>query len=291
MPIISSLNSQLADYGRLMRIDKPIGTYLLLWPTLWALWIAAEGFPDQHLLLIFVLGTFLMRSAGCVINDLTDKRFDAHVERTRDRPIATGRVSKLEAVALFLVLVSIAFYLVLLTNTLTISFAAIALAIAALYPFMKRLTYMPQAVLGVAFSMGIPMAFAAQTNTVPSVAWLLFSANVLWTVMYDTFYAMVDRDDDLKLGIKSSAILFGDMDKLMTGLLQLLVLLSLAAVGYQLNLDHWYFAALGFAAVFFAYQQYLVKDRFRILCFNAFVNNHWVGLVIFIGILLSYGYR
>ncbi len=291
MSIISTLNSQLADYGRLLRIDKPIGTYLLLWPTMWALWIAAEGFPDQHLLLVFVLGTFLMRSAGCVINDLTDKRFDAHVARTRDRPLATGRVSKLEAIALFLVLVAMAFYLVLLTNALTVAFAVLALLVAALYPFMKRLTYMPQAVLGVAFSMGIPMAFAAQTSTVPSIAWLLFSANVLWTVMYDTFYAMVDRDDDLRLGIKSSAILFGEMDRLITGMLQVLVLLSLAAVGLRLQLGHWYFAALGAAALFFGYQQYLVRDRLRDLCFNAFLNNHWVGLVVFIGILLSYGYR
>ena len=290
MKIATTLSNQLADYGRLMRIDRPIGTYLLLWPTLWALWIAAEGFPDQNLLIIFVLGTFLMRSAGCVINDLSDSRMDTHVERTKDRPLPTGRVSKIEAVILFSVLAATAFYLVLMTNSLTVAYAIVALGVAAIYPLMKRVTYLPQAVLGVAFSMGIPMAFAAQTGEVPAIAWLIFTANVLWTVMYDTFYAMVDRDDDLKAGIKSSAILFGEMDRLMAGILQLLTLVTLLAVGYRLQLNNWYFGSLGIAGLFFIYQQYLVKDRLRYLCFSAFLNNHWVGMTVFLGILLSYGY-
>lgn len=288
--MLSAISNQLADYGRLMRLDKPIGTYLLLWPTLWGLWVAAEGFPSQRILVIFVLGVIMMRAAGCIINDFADRKIDLHVERTRERPLTTGKVSKVEAIVLFLLLVSVAFYLVLLTNRLTISLSIVAVLLTMTYPFMKRYTYLPQVVLGAAFSMAIPMAFAAQTGEVPFIAWLIFTANVLWVVVYDTIYGMVDREDDLKIGVKSTAILFGEADKLMVGMLQLMTLLTLITIGYRMGMGPWFFSSLGLVSLLFIYQQYLMKDRVPFLCFRAFLNNHWVGMIVFIGLLLNYGY-
>lgn len=289
--MFSAISNQLADYGRLMRLDKPIGTYLLLWPTLWGLWVAAEGFPSQRILVIFVLGVILMRAAGCIINDFADRKIDLHVERTKERPLTTGKVSKTEAIVLFLLLVSVAFYLVLLTNRLTINLSIVAVLLTATYPFMKRYTYLPQVVLGAAFSMAIPMAFAAETGAVPFIAWLVFTANVLWVVVYDTIYGMVDREDDLKIGVKSTAILFGEADKLMVGMLQLMTILTLITIGYRMDMGPWFFSSLGLVCMLFIYQQYLMKDRIPFLCFRAFLNNHWVGMIVFIGLLLNYGYN
>jgi len=290
MPLFTLIKNQIADYGRLMRLHKPIGTYLLLWPTLWALWIAAEGFPQQAVLIIFVLGVIMMRAAGCIINDYADRHIDHHVKRTQDRPLTTGRVSAPEAWTLFVILVAASFYLVLLTNPLTIGLSVVAILLAATYPFMKRYTYLPQVVLGAAFSMAIPMAFAAQTNQVPFIAWLIYVANVLWTVVYDTIYAIVDRDDDLKIGVKSTAILFGDADTLMIGLLQFLTLCALLLVGYRAQLGPWYYGSLGLVAIFFVYHQYLMRGHDRARCFHAFLNNQWVGMIIFLGLLLNYAY-
>lgn len=273
-----------------MRLDKPIGIYLLLWPALWALWISAEGFPDQKILLIFVVGVVLMRSAGCVINDFADRKIDRYVERTKNRPLTSGRVSPAEALTLFAVLTVSAFLLVLLTNLLTIGLSVIAVLLAVSYPFMKRYTYLPQLVLGMAYGMSIPMAFAAQTGEVPAVAWLLYIANVLWTVTYDTMYAITDREDDLKIGVKSTAILFGEQDRLILGVLQVLILLALYIIGQQLNFGHWFSAGLWVAAVLFLYHQFLIKDRDGARCFKAFLHNHWVGMAIFLGILCQYGY-
>ncbi|MCF7981790.1 MAG: 4-hydroxybenzoate octaprenyltransferase [Pseudomonadales bacterium] len=291
MTALSLLKNQLADYSRLLRLDKPIGTYLLLWPTLWALWIAAEGFPSQPILIIFVLGVICMRAAGCIINDYADRKIDHQVERTRERPLTTGQVSTLEASTLFVILVSTSFYLVLLTNKLTIGLSFVAILLATTYPFMKRYTYLPQVVLGAAFSMSIPMAFAAETGTVPLIAWLIYTANVLWTVVYDTIYAMVDRDDDLRIGVKSTAILFGEADKLIIGILQLLTLATLCIVGYQLDMGPWFYASLILVSLIFLYHQYLIKNRDRSLCFHAFLHNHWVGMIVFIGLVLNYGYH
>ena len=286
--MIASLRQQFPDYLQLIRFDKPVGTYLLLWPTLWALWIAAEGFPDLKLLIIFALGTFLMRSAGCVINDFADRKVDGHVKRTSNRPMATGRISSKQALSFFALLCCLAFALVLFTNTLTIQLSFIAVALASLYPFMKRYTHLPQLVLGMAFSMSIPMAFAAQTNTLPTFMWLLFIGSTLWTVVYDTFYAMVDKDDDLKIGVKSTAILFGDDDRLITALLQLCVLIILAMAGYQFQLGGYFYLGLLAAAILFCYEQYLIRQRQREPCFKAFLNNNYVGMLIFIGIALHY---
>lgn len=282
------LRAQLPHYLALMRVSRPIGTYLVLWPTLWALWIAAEGFPDWHLLLIFCLGTFLMRSAGCVINDYADRDIDAHVRRTTERPFAQGKVTEKEALMLFASLCLISFVLVLFTNGLTILLSFGAVALAACYPFMKRYTHLPQLVLGAAFAWGIPMAFAAQTDSLPPALWLMYMAVLLWTVTYDTFYAMVDRDDDLKIGVKSTAILFGDDDKTITAMLQLCVLVILVLVGVQFSLSFIYYAGLMAAAGLFVYQQQLIKYRDRDQCFKAFLNNNWVGAVIFVGIVCHY---
>lgn len=276
-------------YGRLIRIERPIGSYLLLWPTLWALWIASEGMPDLKLLVIFVLGVFIMRSAGCAVNDIADRNIDAHVERTRDRPLAAGSITLREALAVFSLLVLLAFVLVLQLNLLTILFSVAAAILAASYPFMKRYHSLPQAYLGLAFSSAIPMAFTAVTNQLPPPgAWLLFAANLLWTTAYDTMYGMCDREDDLKLGMKSTAILFGDYDKLWVGVLQLGTLLLLSIVGQLNDLGLWFWLSLLVASGFFVYQQYLIRDRDRLLSFRAFLNNNWVGLTIFIGIFLDY---
>lgn len=276
------------DFIELTRLNRPIGILLLLWPTWWALWLAAEGIPSWQNLLIFTLGIVLMRSAGCVINDFADRNLDGHVERTKDRPIPSGRVSGREALILFVLLCLPALGLVLQTNTLTIYLSGGALLLAASYPFMKRYTYYPQAVLGAAFGWGIPMAFAAETGEVPRVAWLLFGANVVWTIAYDTLYAMVDRDDDIKMGVKSTAILFAEADKMIVGMLQGLTLFILWLLVQHAQLGFAYYVGLLVAAGLFGYQQYIVRDRERDACFRAFLNNNWVGAAIFAGIALSF---
>ena len=279
---------RLPDFVRLMRFDKPIGTLLLLWSTLWALWLAAGGVPSAKNLLIFVLGVILMRAAGCVINDVADRQVDGHVTRTRHRPLPSGQVNTREAMALFVVLCLAAFGLVLLTNPLTIKLALVGVALAACYPFMKRFTHLPQLVLGAAFAWSLPMAFAAESNSLPREMWTLYIAVVLWTVTYDTFYAMVDRDDDLKIGIKSTAILFGDMDIAITACLQCLTLIALLMTGINFNRGSWFFLSLLVAALLFLYQQYLIRHRERDGCFRAFLNNHYVGAIIFIGLAADY---
>jgi 4-hydroxybenzoate polyprenyltransferase len=273
---------------RLIRWDRPIGTLLLLWPTLWALWIAAEGVPSLDLLLIFTAGTILMRSAGCIINDLADRNFDGGVSRTRERPLVTGDVSVGEALGFFFLLCLCAFGLVLLTNLLTVLLSVPALLLAACYPLMKRYTHLPQVVLGMAFSMAIPMAFAAQRGELPPALWLLFTGNLLWTVVYDTKYAMVDRRDDLEVGIKSTAILFGESDRTIIGVLQVLCLAALALAGREFGLKWPYFAGLLVAAGLFVYHLYLIRDRDEAACFRAFKHNSWVGLAVFLGIAGSY---
>ncbi|HSH28795.1 MAG TPA: 4-hydroxybenzoate octaprenyltransferase [Thiohalobacter sp.] len=279
---------RLYQYYLLARLHRPIGTLLLLWPTLWALWLAAEGLPDLGVLGVFVAGVVLMRSAGCVINDYADREFDPHVKRTRERPVASGKVSPREALALFAVLCLIAFALVLLLNPLTIKLAFVGAALAAIYPFTKRFTHLPQLVLGAAFGWGIPMAFAAQTGELPRLAWLLFLVNILWATVYDTQYAMVDRDDDLKVGVKSTAILFGEADRLIIAMLQLLVLLGLGLVGGMAQLGLYYYLGLTVAAALALYQQYLTRNRERDACFRAFLNNSWFGAAVFAGLVLDY---
>lgn len=283
------LLERLKIYGRLIRFERPIGTLLLLWPTYWALWIAAQGFPGWKLLIIFSLGTFLMRSAGCAINDIADRKVDGHVERTKLRPLATGAISVKEALAVFGGLLLVAFILVLQLNTLTILFSGVAVLLAATYPFMKRYHHWPQVYLGLAFAWGIPMAFTAINDQFPPpVAWILLAANVAWTTAYDTMYAMCDREDDLKIGVKSTAIIFGEHDRLIVGCLQVLTLALLMWVGFLAGLNGWFWLSLVVAAGFFIYQQYLIRNRDRWLSLRAFLNNNWVGLVIFIGIALSY---
>lgn len=284
----TSLRDKIPDYLELIRFDRPIGTLLLLWPTLWALWLAAEGIPDLDLLVIFVVGTFLMRSAGCVINDYADRNIDGHVQRTNNRPLATGRISPKEALIFCALLCLLAFILVLFTNRKTIILSFAAVALAGCYPFMKRYTHLPQLVLGAAFSWGIPMAFAAQRDELPPQLWLLYVAVVLWTVAYDTFYAMVDRDEDIEIGVKSTAILFGSDDRLITATLQAFVIIILMLVGNEFELGYWYFIAVIAAGGLFGYQQYLIKQRNRDQCFKAFLNNHWVGAIIFAGIFFHY---
>ncbi len=284
----SSITTRLGDYARLMRLDKPIGIFLLLWPTLWALWIASEGHPDHQILVVFVLGVILMRSAGCIINDYADRDFDRHVSRTQNRPLTSGRVSTREAKILLLVLCLAAFLLVLQLNTLTILLSIVALLLAAIYPFMKRFTHLPQIFLGAAFGWAVPMAFAAQTGSVPQIAWLMFLATLLWATAYDTLYAMVDREDDLALGIKSTAILFGDSDRQIIGLIQVMVLLCLLMIGRQAELGTIYYISVLVAGLLAAYQQYLIRYRTREGCFQAFLNNNWFGMAIFLGILFDY---
>jgi 4-hydroxybenzoate polyprenyltransferase len=275
------------EYIQLMRLDRPVGSLLLLWPTLAALWLAADGLPDWRLIVIFTAGTFIMRSAGCVINDFADRDWDRHVARTRNRPLTSGRVSEREALLLFAALSLAAALLLTFLNPLTRWLAVAGFAIATLYPFMKRWTYLPQVVLGAAFSWGLIMAFASVQNQVPQPAWLLFAASLLWIVAYDTQYAMVDRDDDVQVGIKSTAILFGAADRAMVGVLQLGALLTLALLGAHLDLGAWYFAGLLAAAGLFGYQQYLIRHRDRDRCFKAFLNNMWVGFALFAGVVLE----
>jgi len=275
-------------YWLLTRMHKPIGSLLLLWPMYWALWIASSGKPDILVLLVFTLGVVLMRSAGCVINDYADRKIDPHVLRTKDRPIASGQVEPAEALQLFFVLVFVSSLLVLLMNSLTIWLSLGAVFLASLYPFMKRHTHLPQVFLGMAFGWAVPMVFAAQTNTVPAIAWLVFIATVIWAVVYDTMYAMVDRDDDLKIGVKSTAILFGDLDKVLIGFFQLLFFIALIMIGQKAGLGIIYFIAVFIAFLFSVYHQFLIKDRERSKCMAAFLNNNWLGLVIFIGIAADY---
>ncbi len=280
--------ANLRQYLILMRFDKPVGTFLLLWPTLWALWIAAEGVPDSDVLIVFVAGVVLMRAAGCVINDYADRKIDSKVRRTRDRPITSGKITPKAALILFVVLCLAAFALVLTMNKLTIMMSFVAAFLAATYPFMKRYTYLPQVYLGAAFGWAVPMVFAAQTGAVPKEAWLLFIATVLWATAYDTMYAMVDRRDDLRIGVKSTAILFGDGDRLIIGIIQVLFFLVLLIVGQHLGMGTYYYGGLLVAALFAGYQQYLLRDRDVLLCFRAFLNNNVFGAVIFIGIALHY---
>jgi len=284
----SCLRERLRQYYLLTRLDRPIGIYLLLWPTLTALWIAAEGMPHWDVLVVFTLGVILMRSAGCVINDYADRKIDPQVTRTVDRPIASGKVSPHEAIVLFSALSLLAFMLVLFMNDLTIYLSFGGVTLAAIYPFMKRYTYLPQVFLGAAFAWAIPMAFAAQTDMIPDVAWILFIATVLWATAYDTMYAMVDRNDDIKIGVKSTAILFGEMDRLIIAGIQFMIFIALIMLGQRLELGIFYYLGLSAAAGLAGYQQYLIRKRQRARCFKAFLNNHWFGLVIFVGVVLNY---
>ncbi|EUD10291.1 4-hydroxybenzoate polyprenyl transferase [Providencia alcalifaciens 205/92] len=275
-------------YSRLMRIDRPIGSLLLLWPTYWALWIAAQGSPSLHILIVFTAGVFLMRAAGCVINDFADRNFDGHVERTKHRPLPSGDVTEKEAKILFAALVGLSFLLVLSLNTMTIWLSVAGLALAWIYPFVKRVSHLPQVVLGAAFGWSIPMGFSAVSESLPLVCWLLFLVNIIWSVIYDTQYAMVDRNDDLKIGVKSTAILFGQYDKLIIGLLQIVMVGLLVVIGSLANLGMVYYGSLVLAAALFVYQQQLMINRERAPCFKAFMNNNYVGLILFFGMVVSY---
>ncbi|MGE0558805.1 MAG: 4-hydroxybenzoate octaprenyltransferase [Burkholderiales bacterium] len=287
MPALT-LKERLDAYEKLMRLDKPIGILLLLWPTLWGLWFAAAGIPPPDVLLIFVTGTVLMRSAGCVINDYADRDFDPHVERTKDRPLAAGLIRPGEALVLAVVLLLMAFGLVLFLNALTIKLAFVAAALAIIYPFVKRVFPLPQAWLGVAFGFGIPMAYAAMWKTVPAAAWMLLAATMLWAIAYDTEYAMVDCDDDLKIGVKSSAILFGRGDVPGVMLFHALFLGLMTWIGWTQLRGVYYYAGLTVASALVLYQYVLIRNRSRECCFRAFLNNNWVGCVIFTGIALDW---
>lgn len=288
---VAKIQQKAPIYWRLMRMDRPIGTLLLLWPTLWSLWLAAKGMPRLENLVIFTLGVIVMRAAGCVINDFADRKIDGSVQRTKTRPLATGAVSSREAFGLFIGLCLVAFALVLMTDPLTIKLSVGGLLLAFCYPFMKRHTHLPQVVLGAAFAWGIPMAFAAEAGALHENIWLVYLAVVLWTVAYDTFYAMVDRDDDLKIGVKSTAILFGEQDRLMTGILQGLTLYALLLVGNRFELGLYYYLGLAVAAALFIYQQWLIRFRNRDACFKAFLNNNWVGVAIFAGLVADYSLK
>mgnify|MGYP006152012303 FL=1 len=274
-------------YIRLMRLNKPIGTYLLLWPTYWALFLSAKGWPDIDLLIIFTLGVLVMRSAGCVINDYADRNIDQNIARTKDRPLITGEVSPKAALRLFVFLLIIAFGLVLLTNALTIQLSLIALALATLYPFTKRWTHLPQVVLGVAFGMSVPMAFSAQTGSIPVSAGWIFLATIVWTLIYDTFYAMADRDEDIKIGVKSTAILFEKYDQIFITFLQILLIIVFVVIGNLFDLGSIYYFSLVIILIFMIYHQFLMKKRQKELFFKAFLNNNFIGMTAFIGIFLS----
>ncbi len=278
----------LDDYAQLLRLDRPIGIWLLLWPTLWALWIASHGRPDPHLFLIFVAGTVLMRSAGCAVNDYADRSFDPHVDRTKNRPLAAGRIRPVEALLLFAALSLTALALILQLNKITLLLAVVGAALAVTYPFIKRFLSVPQLYLGISFGWGIPMAFAAQLERVPRVGWLLLLANMLWVTVYDTLYAMVDRDDDLKIGVRSTAILFGDSDRHIIAVLQALTLLALYLVGGMMRMSDWYYAGLAAGALFFVRQLWLIRARAREACMRAFLNNNYFGMSVFVGIALNY---
>jgi 4-hydroxybenzoate polyprenyltransferase len=285
---LQNLITQLRNYARLMRLDKPIGILLLLWPTLWALWLAGEGHPDDGVFVVFVLGVIVMRSAGCVLNDYADRNIDPYVERKRQRPIASGAVAPLEAITLFVALALIAVGLATLLNRPAQILAVVAAGLTCIYPFIKRFVSIPQFVLGAAFGWAVPMAFAAQTGEASQLGWLVFGCALIWATIYDSFYAMVDREDDIKIGVKSTAILFGDADLFVIGGLQLLMLLSLLLVGGMAELGSWYYLSVGLAALLMLYHQWLARDRSRDGCFRAFLHNQYIGLVIFIGIVLHY---
>ncbi len=289
--VAPGLVAQVRHYGALMRVDKPIGVWLLLWPTLWALWLAGGGHPDQRLFVIFVCGVFIMRSAGCVLNDYADRNIDPYVERTRSRPIASGAVAPMEALTLFVALGLIAIGLVSMLNRQAQLLAIVGAALTIVYPFIKRFVSIPQFILGAAFGWAVPMAFAAQTGSVPQLAWIVFGAALVWAVIYDTFYAMVDREDDRKIGVKSTALLFGDADLFVIAGLQVVMLLALVFIGLRAELGFWYFLAVLVSAALMAYHQWLARDRQPAGCFLAFQHNHRIGLVIFIGIVLHYSFN
>lgn len=284
---MQDISRRLKQYALLVRLHRPIGNLLLLWPALWALWIAGDGAPSIKNVVIFVLGVLLMRAAGCAINDYADRDFDPYVKRTTDRPLATGAIEPWEALMVAAVFALSALVLVLFTNRLTIWLAIPGAALAASYPFMKRYTHLPQLYLGAAFGWAIPMAFAAETQSLPAVCWLLFIANIFWATVYDTEYAMVDRDDDIYIGVKSTALLFGEADRAMIGILQVGFLFILVLVGARVGLAAWFYVSLLAAGALFVYQQYLIRERQRDGCFQAFLNNNWLGAVIFAGIIVS----
>ena len=290
-PLYYRLARRLQEYGRLARLDRPIGTWLLLWPALWALWVAGAGRPNQKVLVVFALGVIVMRAAGCVINDFADRDIDPHVKRTRDRPLAARRVSPTEALVLFVVLSGAALWLVTRLNVFTVKLAVIGAALTVSYPLVKRFFPLPQLYLGISFGgWSVPMAFAAQRNSLPRIAWVLYIAAIIWAVVYDTIYAMVDREDDLTIGIKSSAILFADMDRFLIGALQAMMIFALVLAGRDMGFGNWYYAGLTAAGLLFFYQQWLIRAREPAACLRAFLNNNYVGMVIFIGILLQYVY-
>ncbi|MFU8788462.1 MAG: 4-hydroxybenzoate octaprenyltransferase [Methylobacter sp.] len=285
------VSDRIRQYWLLARFDKPIGILILLWPALWALWVASDGKPDGLVLAVICLGVVLMRAAGCVINDYADRNFDPHVERTKQRPIAAGKVTPKEALIVFVLLCLCAFGLVLLLNVYTILLSFVAAFLAASYPFMKRYTQLPQAYLGIAFGWAVPMAFSAQTNSIPPVAWVMYLAVVLWALVYDTMYAMVDKDDDIKIGVKSTAILFGAYDRHIMAGLQVVIIGLLLAVGAMMQAGWPYYGSVLIAAGLSVYQQKLIFQREKVLCFKAFLNNNWFGLAVFLGLLLDYGLR
>ncbi len=290
-PFLHRLSRRIEEYAELARFNRPIGTWLLLWPALWALWIAGAGAPKPKVLIVFVLGVIVMRAAGCVINDFADRDIDPHVRRTRDRPLAARRVSPVEALVLFVVLLAIALFLVTFLDLLTIKLAFIGAALTVSYPFVKRVFAMPQLYLGISFGgWSVPMAFAAQTGKLPRVAWVLYIAAVIWAAVYDTVYAMIDREDDLRIGVKSSAILFADMDKPLIFVMQAMMIFALVLAGQSMHFGEWYYGGLILAALLFLYQQWLIRNREPAGCLRAFINNQYVGMVIFIGILLQYIY-
>ncbi len=291
-PFLYRLQRRVEEYALLARLDKPIGIWLLLWPALWALWISGAGRPQPKILIVFALGVVVMRSAGCVINDFADRDIDPHIRRTRDRPLAARRVSPKEALGLFGLLLVLALFLVTRLDTFTIELALAGAALTVSYPFVKRFFPMPQLYLGISFGgWSVLMAFAAQTGALPRVAWVLYFAAVIWAAVYDTLYAMVDREDDLKIGVKSSAILFADMDKMLIGAMQAMMLFALVLVGRNMHFGRWYSGGLIAAATLFAFQQWLIRNREPAGCLRAFRNNHYVGMCVFIGILLNYVYE
>ncbi len=290
-PLSWRLGRRIEEYARLARLDRPIGIWLLLWPVLWALWIAGNGRPNPRTLIVFALGVFTMRAAGCVINDLVDRDIDPRIRRTRQRPLAARRVTPTEAIVLFVLLSAAALGLVLQLNALALQLSLVGAALTLSYPFVKRFFPLPQLYLGISFGgWGVPMAFAAQIGQVPRIAWVIFMAAVIWAVIYDTLYAMVDREDDLKVGVRSAAIVFADMDRAMIGILQVLMLAALGLVGRTLNFGAWYYGGLCVAAATFVYQQWLIRARAPELCLRGFLNNNYTGIAIFAGILLQYLY-
>lgn len=287
-PLLPGLINQARLYARLMRLDKPIGIWLLLWPTLWALWLAGDGHPDAGLFAVFMCGVIVMRSAGCVLNDFADRKIDPYVERTRQRPIASGAVAPVEALMLFVALSLIAVGLATMLNRPAQLLAAVAAVLTLIYPFIKRFVSIPQFFLGAAFGWAVPMAFAAQTGQPSQLAWLVFGVALIWAVIYDTFYAMVDRQDDQRIGVRSTAILFGDLDLFVIGGLQVLMLVGLAFIGNMAELGFWYYASVAVSGLLMTYHQWLARDRAPAGCFAAFLHNHYIGMVVFIGIVLHY---